>query len=70
MANLHCSLITGESQGCDVNVHETNLQQAQADMLSHIQSYHPVWYQQLTPSQLEALPYKIMRLMENATAVI
>lgn len=70
MANLHCRLITGDMEGCDFNAHESNLQQAQADMLSHIQNQHPVWYQQLPPNQQQALPFQIMRHMENATAFI
>lgn len=70
MANVHCRLVIGDLEGCDFNAHESNLQRAQSDMLDHIQSQHPVWYQQLPPNQREALPYKIMRQMENATAFI
>jgi len=39
-------------------------------MLSHIQGQHPGWYQQLPPNEQQALPYKIMQVMEHANAFI
>jgi len=70
MANIHCRLVIGEPEGCDTNIQESNLQRAQADMLSHIQGQHPGWYQQLPPNEQQALPYKIMQVMEHANAFI
>lgn len=69
MANLHCKLVTGD-ENCSYDVHESNINTAQSGMLEHLQRNHPIWYRNLTEKERQSLPFKILRQMENATALI